>query len=117
VIYDPRRLELPRLVDLIVTAGGLTGVAVDAEGVGEARSQGARLKHHLGALNDALRGTTGGMLDLRMAVPGALAAASVTFFFTRARRLPEWYDLAIWAFTTFTTLHRSAEADEGADPA
>jgi hypothetical protein len=121
VLYEPRELQLPRLVQLLVRAGSLAGIEVDSNGdwMGQP-SQGARVRETLGGFNQALRTLTSGRVDLRSAVPGTLAATGAALFLAGRRRIPEWYDLLFWAFVTFSNLNRPDERDAGshgdADP-
>jgi hypothetical protein len=120
VVYEPRELELPRLVQHLVRAGGLAGIEVDADGEWMKKApQGERVRETLGALNQSLRAFTGGSVDLRAAVPGSLGAMGVAFLLAGRRRVPEWYDLIFWGFVTFCNLNpptsrASAPRTEGA---
>jgi hypothetical protein len=116
IVYEPRQLQLPRLVQLLVRAGGLRGVEVDSNAQWEAQpTQGVRVRRSLGAANESVRRKTGGAVDLRAAVPGTLAAAGAAMFFAGRRRIPEWYDLLFWAFVTFSNLNRPDERSAGLD--
>jgi hypothetical protein len=121
IVYEPQQVQLPRLVQLLVRAGGLRGIEVDSNAPWEQQApQGARVRQSLGALTDAVRRRTGGAVDLRAAVPGTLAAAGAAMFLAGRRRIPEWYDLLFWAFVTFSNLNRpderSAAIDGDVDP-
>ena len=110
VQYEPRELQLPRLVDLLVMAGGLRGIEVDVHEDWATRSaQGARVRETIGAWNRSLRSVTDGKIDLRTALPGTLAAAGAAMFLAGRRRVPEWYDLMFWAFVTFSNLNATAQ--------
>jgi hypothetical protein len=110
VLYEPCELQLPTLVQLLVQAGGLAGIEVDANDAWAALpSQGARVREGLGGLNDSLRAFSAGKIDMRTAVPGTLAATGAAMFLAGRRRIPEWYDLLFWAFVTFTNMNRPDE--------
>jgi hypothetical protein len=116
VVYEPRELQLPRLVQLLVRAGELGGIEVDAsEDWSKHPTQGTRVRETVGAWNEAVQKMTGGKLDLRAAVPGSLAATGAAMFLAGRRRIPEWYDLLFWAFVTFSNLNRPGE-EPHADP-
>jgi hypothetical protein len=105
-IYDPHTVQLPGIVVLIVAAAGLHGVAVDACAESSVvPSQGARVRSLLGDVNDRLRAASGGKVDLRTAVPGALVAGGISIFMFGRRALPQWYDLAFWAFVVFSNVN------------
>ena len=49
---------------------------------------------------------TGGRLDLRSAVPAALAGmAAYAFWVQKGKRLPRWDNLLYWSYSVFTSLH------------
>jgi len=56
-----------------------------------------------------VRRASRGQLDLRAALPGALAAAGVGVLLFGKRRIPEWYDLLFWSFVTFVNLNPTAK--------
>jgi hypothetical protein len=115
VLYEPRELQLPRLVQALVTAGGLAGIEVDSSGDwARGPTQGERVRETLGAFNQTLRTLSTGKVDLRAAVPGTLAATGAAMFLAGRRRIPEWYDLLFWAFVTFSNLNRPQERTDGA---
>jgi len=118
VIYEPRELQLPRLVQLLVRAGELGGIEVDAsEDWSKHPTQGARVRETVSAWNESIQKLTGGKVDLRAAVPGSLAAAGAAMFLAGRRRIPEWYDLLFWGYVTFTNLnHPGEEPHADADP-
>jgi hypothetical protein len=118
VVYEPRELQLPRLVQLLVSAGELGGIEVDAkEDWSKHPTQGTRVRETMGAWNDSLRKLTAGKVDLRTAVPGSLAATGAMMFLAGRRRIPEWYDLIFWAFVTFSNVNRPGEEPHAdADP-
>ena len=122
VLYDPGALQLPRLVQLIVRTGHLDGLEVDASGDWTQREPpGERIRLALEKLNLRMREATGGRLDGRAAVPGALLVGGLALLL-RAPVVPNWWDLTFWAYTTFHNMNphppRSpAEAIDGSDDA
>jgi heavy-metal-associated domain-containing protein len=111
VAYRPRELQLPRLVELIVRAAGLEGL--EPEQGAPSSAQGAAVRDALGRWNDAMLEASRGRLDARTGVPATLAGLGVLRFVLGPRRLPEWYDLLIWSFTTFTSLNPPRDDDHG----
>jgi hypothetical protein len=104
--YEPRVVELPRLVEILVRAGGLHGLEVDADTVDPNRPRpGSIVRGILDRWDDAVRARADGKLDLRTAVPGALATTGIGIFLFGRRRIPEWYDLLFWSFVTFVNLN------------
>jgi hypothetical protein len=105
VTYDPDALQLPRLVQLIVRTGRLGGLEVDASGDWTQREPpGERVRLAMERLNARLREATGGRLDGRVAVPGALLAGGLALLF-RAPVVPNWWDLTFWAYSTFHNMN------------
>jgi hypothetical protein len=104
VIYDPQTLQLPRLVQLIVRTGRLGGLEVDASDWTERDPPGERVRLALEKLNLRMRGATGGRLDGRVAVPGALLVGGLALLF-RAPIVPNWWDLTFWAYSTFHNMN------------
>lgn len=103
VAYDPRELQLPRLIAVIVRASGLHGLALDVDDAWKDEApQGARVRNRASALNDLLRGKTQGTVDLRTALPGALAGGGLLMLLAGKRQAPAWYDLMMWSLTTFS---------------
>jgi hypothetical protein len=118
VTYEPRELQLPRLVQLLVSAGGLRGIEVDAAADwSKAPAQGTRVREVMGALNDALKDASRGKVDMRVAVPGALVAGGVALLLAGRRLMPAWYDMFFWAFVTFSNLNPRSGDDAHADDA
>jgi len=120
VLYEPRELQLPRLIHLLVRAGGLHGIEVDAANDWQhAPEDGAKVRAAFAKVNDALRAATSGTIDMKVAVPGTLAGTGLLMFLAGRRRIPEWYDLLFWAFVTFSNLNprQAANAEEDARPA
>jgi hypothetical protein len=117
VLYEPRELQLPRLVQVLVRAGGLRGIEVDAsEDWSKQPPQGRRVRETLGAWNRSVQDLTRGKVDVRTAVPGSLAAAGAAMFLAGRRRIPEWYDLLFWAFVTFSNLNPPDQAHAADEP-
>ena len=116
VLYEPRELQLTKLVQLLVRVGGLRGIEVDAsEDWSKHPPQGQRVREAVGGWNRTLQKLTSGKVDMRTAVPGSLAATGVAMFLAGRRRIPEWYDLLFWAFVTFSNVNRPGE-EPHADP-
>jgi hypothetical protein len=105
VTYDPAALELPRLVQIIVVTGGLAGLEFDASNDWAARPPaGQRIRGALDRFNEHVREATGGRVDGRVALPAALATGSLALLFSRPR-LPNWWDLGWWAYSTFHNMN------------
>jgi hypothetical protein len=113
VEYEPRRIELPELVQLIVEIGGLCGVAADVESDGRAPvDQGAAVRAVLARCNQMLGAWTKGAIDLRTTVPATMAIGSMLMLMLRRRQIPAWYDLAFWSFVTFSNLNARKPVDD-----
>ena len=105
VLYDPGRLQLPRLVQIIVRTGHLSGLEVDAtEDWTKREAPGERLRVAIGGLNRRMREASGGRLDGRVAIPAALLAGGIGLLL-RAPIVPNWWDLTFWAYTTFHNMN------------
>jgi hypothetical protein len=120
VLYEPRELQLPRLIHLLVRAGGLYGIEVDAANDWKHEPEdGAKVRAAFAKVNDAVRAATSGTIDMKVALPGTLAGTGLLMFLAGRRRVPEWYDLIFWAFVTFSNLNPRADAkhEEDAEPA
>ena len=116
VLYEPRQLQLPRLVQALVRAGGLRGIEVDArEDWSRQPSHGARVREVVGQWNRAVQKVTEGKVDMRAAVPGSLAATGLAMFLAGRRRVPEWYDMVFWAYVTFSNLNPPRPGGHGDD--
>jgi hypothetical protein len=59
----------------------------------------------MGALDQRVRAASGGRVDLRVAIPAALAGTGVAMFLGGRRRVPEWYDLLFWGFVAFCNVN------------
>ena len=122
VLYDPAALQLPKLVQIIVLAGGLSGLEFDAANDGVAKvPHGDRLRSAIGSFNERMRATSGGHLDGRVVIPAALLAGGLSLLFKRPM-LPNWFDLTFWAYTTFNNMNpakhpQAAPTDGSADEA
>jgi hypothetical protein len=113
ITYEPRDLELPALIKVLVRAGGLRGLEVDAAHEWRSvPSPGARLRNVFASVDDTARAQARGKFDVRVAVPGALATGGLAMFLLGRRRIPEWYDLLFWGFVTFVNLNPSSNAPE-----
>jgi hypothetical protein len=116
VRYDPAKLELPRLVAIIVRTGGLHGLTLVVDGE-EPEPPGNRIREVLGGLDRRVRTKARGQLDLRSAIPAALMGTGLTMFLAGRRRVPEWYDLIFWGFVTFCNMNPATSAGAvGAEP-
>ncbi len=110
VSYDPREIQLPRLVHLLVQIGGLQGIELDPTNDWQhAPDDGARVRAFFGQINDVVRSATNRKVNMRVAVPGMLAGTGLAMLLAGSRRVPEWYDLMFWALGTFTTLNPTPE--------
>ena len=102
VLYEPRELQLPRVIQLLIRVGGLHGLEVDKVDDWMARPDaGTRIRDALGDANDALKGRTRGKLDLKVAVPGALAGVGVGMLLAGRFVMPFWYDFMFWSYVVF----------------
>jgi hypothetical protein len=111
ITYDPRALQLPRLVQVLVRIAGLHGIEVDARYDPGAPDHGVRLRQALGVLNRSLRGKSGGRVDLKVALPGTLGSMGIAMLLGGRWRSPEWYDLVFWSFVTFCNLNVAGAAN------
>lgn len=114
ISYQPEQIQLPRVVNLLIVFGGLHGIEVDARAHENVPAPGTRVRDVLGQWDAFVSKSLGGKLDLRTAIPGALAAAGLGVFFFGRRRTPEWYDLLFWSFVTFVNVNKSPS--ESKDP-
>ena len=116
VTYDPRQLQLPRLIGLLVRAGGLHGVEIEPPDPSEKPSRGGdRIREAADRVNQALRAASAGRLDANVAFPATLFAGGLFVLLTRrGPRMPGWYDLVFWGLMTFLNLNprKDAERDE-----
>ncbi len=111
--YDPRSIELPELVQLIVKIGGLCGVEADVESdAGATVEQGVVVRDVLARWNQLLGAWTKGAIDLRTTVPATMAVGSMLMLMLRRRQIPAWYDLAFWSFVTFSNLNARKPVDD-----
>jgi hypothetical protein len=114
--YRPEIVQLSRIVQLLVRLGGLHGLEVDVNGDGSnVPRPGTRVRELLGAWDDITARAAGGHLDLRTALPGALAAAGLGVLLFGKRRMPEWYDLLFWSFTAFVSVNPPKEPAPGSE--
>ena len=110
ITYDPRELQLPKLVGIIVRAGGLHGMEIAPPDPSEEPSRGGlRVREAFGRANQALRKMTRGNVDVNVALPGTLWTAGIAMFLAGRRHQPMWYDLIFWGFVTFVNLNPRAE--------
>lgn len=117
VDYEPRRIGLPELVQLIVKISGLCGVEAD-EGLEHlgAVAQGTAVRQLLHGWNDLVGAWTKGVLDLKTAVPATMAVGSFLMLLLRRRQIPAWYDLAFWSFVTFCNLNPGKPLGDARSP-
>jgi len=106
--YEPRVIQLPRVVDLLVRTGGLHGLEVD---VGAERPQreapGVGIREIMDAWDRFVAKVSDGRIDLRTGVPATLLAFGAGVVLFGRRRMPEWYDFVFWSFVTFVNLNPS----------
>ena len=114
VTYDPRQLQLPRLIGLLVRAGGLHGVEIEPPDPSEKPSRGGdRIRHAADRVNQALRAASSGRLDANIALPASLFATGLFVLLTRrGPRVPGWYDLVFWGLMTFLNLNPRSDAEK-----
>ena len=87
--YDTHSVQLPRLIQAVLAAGGFSGVAVDAPLFGlPTMAGGDRIRAALAKLNGDVEIGTGGKVDMRTAVPGTLAGLGLLFFLFRKSTHP-----------------------------
>jgi hypothetical protein len=109
VTYDPHALQLPRLIQILIRTGGLHGIEVDrVDDWTRAVPQGTRVRDAFAALRGAVQGKTNGKIDLKVAVPGALAAMGAGLFLFGRPRMPFWYDFLFWSFVSFHNMNPTA---------
>jgi hypothetical protein len=117
VRYEPAKVELPRLVALIVRLGGLHGLLLEVADDFESKPPpGAHVRRVLDALDRRVRRASAGRLDLRVAVPAALAGTGLAIFLGGRRRVPEWYDLLFWGFVAFCNMNPRAPDESHGQP-
>jgi hypothetical protein len=114
VEYQPRQVQLPRLVETILGLGGLDGIVADRGLLGAPGGQ--AMREALDAWNQRVVHASHGRVDARTAVPATLASLGVLRFLFGNRRLPEWYDLLFWSFVTFVNLNPPQEPPHGPTP-
>jgi hypothetical protein len=106
--YEPTQVQLPKLVATIVRTGGLHGLALVTPPDEASPAPGERMRRALGEVDRRARVASNGRLDLRTAIPAALAGTGLAMLLTRRRRVPEWYDLLFWGFVTFCNMNPKA---------
>jgi Heavy metal associated domain 2 len=114
VEYDTHRVQLPAVLSAILDAGGFDGVEVDRHVDRSQIASGARVRGVLDRFNTHIQNVTRGGVDLRTAVPATLATLGLATFVLGRRRLPEWYDLMFWAFTTFVNINPPVPREDDA---
>ncbi len=119
VLYDPRAIQLPKLVQTLIRLGGLHGIAVDeADAWRELPEQADRVRAAFASANGVFLEGSRGAIDMRTLFPFALAGTGVALFLSGRRRPPEWYDLLNWALMTFWNMNprdRASERSRGED--
>jgi hypothetical protein len=105
VLYEPRTVQLPRIVDLLIRVGGLHGLEVDVGSDPSREAPGMRVRELLDQWDRLVKDSAKGNVDLRTLIPGALAATGIGIFLFHDRRLPYWYDFMFWSFVTFVNLN------------
>jgi hypothetical protein len=112
IVYQPHRVQLPRLIQRLLAVSGLPAVEVDDVDRWQQRAPGGeQLRRALDALNEKLRAASRGALDLRTAGPGALVGLGLTALLFGKRLVPNWYDLLFWGFDTFVNLNPPAQTE------
>jgi hypothetical protein len=104
--YEPRVIQLPRVVDLLVRTGGLHGLEVD---IGAERADrerpGIKIREVMDLWDRFIAKVSDGRIDLRTGVPATLLAFGAGVILFGKRRMPEWYDFIFWSFVTFINLN------------
>lgn len=105
VQYEPREIDANGILQRIET---LAGVEVSSETPRRARERAKQIVDAVRKLDAAVLQLSNGQLDLRMLVPGSLAALGVYSFLKSSHtRIPRWDNLAYWAYAIFIDTHRS----------
>lgn len=108
VHYTPGQIDTHDILDHVARAHDL----VISEEAGPDPGDLPRLVIDAGReVNDLVSRLTGYRIDVRGAVPLALAGLAGYSFLTSKNRLPQWDNLAYWAFAVFTELHREEIAE------
>ncbi len=110
VRYNPLEIELNELVSAMLLAGGFEGILAESPPVPNAPPAGVigeRIRSAAGLADDAVQRFSTSTVDLRTGVPLTLAGMGAAIFLTGRRRLPNWYDLLFWGFTTFVNFNPS----------
>lgn len=123
--YDPRRLPEDLLVELVRRASGAARIASADEHerpepgrrARRAASEGAVVARAVARafreMNEDLLASTDGRLDLgTVAAVSFVALGALEVATTRRLPAPPWFNLAWWAFRTFTELEQRALASE-----
>jgi hypothetical protein len=124
VTYEPRELQLPRLIALIIRIGGLHGLELDVDNAWMNEPDGGeKIRDALGKWNDTLKELSQGKIDLKTTVPAGLTAIGLLRLIGGAARWPEWYDFVFYGFVTFMNVNprrgdavaRGTDRDGGGD--
>jgi hypothetical protein len=112
VEYDPERVDASALLATLAEATALT-IAPPQARTRPARSTAHDVFEAARALDRHVARWTGGRVDLRVAVPATLGAASVASLLLGGQaRTPRWDNLLYWGFTLFHTLNERARRGE-----
>ena len=105
--YEPGLVEANAILERVADAAGLE-LVVDPRDARRARpSPAAQAIGVTREVNAIAYELTGYRVDLRAAVPAALAALGVyAFVQQKGERLPRWDNLVYWSYNIFTSLHR-----------
>lgn len=103
--YDPREVQVDGLLAVVLDAGGLSSVEADAREHPLGTGAVTRVWEVCLEADRRLFRATRGKVDLRSAVPGALAAGAVLKLLSGGLRMPGWHTLFFWSYVTFTNLN------------
>jgi hypothetical protein len=117
VLYDPQRIQLDRVLSLVLEAGAMSDIAVEAPRP-PAGAPGGRFRAVLRHVDARACQAANGRIDIRTAVPATLLVAGLGRFVRGNRLVPKWYELVLWSFVTFVNLNpREHPAEPHADRA
>jgi hypothetical protein len=106
VTYEPRELQLPRLIAMIIRIGGLHGLELDFDDAWKNEPDGGeKLRNAMSKLNESLRQISQGKVDMRTGVPAGLTAMGILRLLAGYGRWPEWYDFVFYGFVTFMNVN------------
>jgi hypothetical protein len=113
ILYDPRQTQADMLVGSVVAEGGPLSVVPDAREHAHGTEAATVIAEAFGGADRGLFRAAGGRLDLRTAVPGALALGGIATLLLGRRMLPQWYDLVFWGYVTFNNLNLAGRMGRG----